>query len=116
MVTFNDAMAQTYGAENVNLILAENVYKNMSATSNSAVEEAPIADVRSYESSWQNTGSTAVVVLTRWGTEDSESAMLADGNGAAAIERVAMPSQARGDDGVCIQQGSLSATGDSALS
>lgn len=70
MVTFNDAMTQTYGAGNVNLTLAENVYKSMSATSNSAAEEAPIADVRSHESSWQNTGSTAVVVLTRWGTED----------------------------------------------
>lgn len=42
--------------------------------------------------------------------------LVADSNGSAAIERVAMPLMARGDDGVCIQQGSLKATGQSAMS
>lgn len=43
-------------------------------------------------------------------------ALKADNNGADAIESVALPAQARGDDGVCIQQGSLIATGESCLS
>lgn len=49
-------------------------------------------------------------------TVDEMISLIHDSNGAAAIESVAMPAQARGDDGVCIQQGSLAATGESAMS
>lgn len=55
--------------------------ETQNTTSNSSVEEADVASVTAQESSWRSTGSTAVVVLTRWGTEDSESAMLADDKG-----------------------------------
>ena len=81
MVTFNDAMTQTFGASNVNLTLSSNVYSKLSTTDSSNVYEAPISDVKAQESSWKSTGSVAVVVLTRYGTEDAESAMLVDDNG-----------------------------------
>jgi beta-glucosidase len=42
--------------------------------------------------------------------------LVVDSNGSAAVEDVTMPATARGDDGVCIQQGSLTATGESAMS
>ncbi len=81
MVTFNDAMTQTFGASNVNLTLSSNVYSKLSTTDSSNVYEAPISDVKAQESSWKSTGSVAVVILTRYGTEDAESAMLVDDNG-----------------------------------
>lgn len=81
MVTFNDAMTETFGAANVNLTLSTSVYSKLSTTDASTVYEAPIADVQAQESSWKSTGSVAVVVFTRYGTEDSESAMLVDDNG-----------------------------------
>lgn len=49
-------------------------------------------------------------------TVDEMLSLRNDSNGCGAIEHVALPSQARGDDGVCIQQGSLVATGQSCLS
>lgn len=81
MVTFNDAMTETFGASNVNLTLSTSVYSKLSTTDARNVYEAPIADVKAQESSWKSTGSVAVVVFTRYGTEDSESAMLVDDNG-----------------------------------
>lgn len=75
MVTFNDALISVYGEENVNITLAENVYSSMSTTDNTTVYEADISEVKQYESTWASTGSVAMVVLTRWGTEDSETAM-----------------------------------------
>lgn len=81
MVTFNDAMKAVYGSDHVDLTLADSVYSGMGQTSNSEVIEAPVSDVKQHESSWKNSNSTAVVVLARWGTEDSESAMLVDDGG-----------------------------------
>ena len=49
-------------------------------------------------------------------TVDEMLSQVGDSNGSPAIERVTMPATARGDDGVCIQQGSLAATGESAMS
>lgn len=81
MVTFNSALTAVFGAGNVDLTLSENVYSKLSTTDNKSVQEAPIADVKKYESSWKTTGSVAVVVFTRYGTEDAESVMLVDDNG-----------------------------------
>ena len=47
-------------------------------------------------------------------TVDEMLVLKADNNGNDGITRVALPSQGRGDDGVCIQQGSLLATGSNA--
>lgn len=78
MMTFNAALTKVFGEGNVNLTLAENVYKNLSQTTNTEVIEASIADVKAQEASWMNDyNDAAVVVLTRWGSEDSETAMYA---------------------------------------
>jgi len=81
MMTFNDSLVKVYGAENVDLTLADKVYGGMGTTSDTEVVEAAISDVKAQESSWSGTNSTAVVMLTRWGSEDSESAMLVEDNG-----------------------------------
>lgn len=51
-MTFNSAMQKVLGAENVNTTLADNVYSKLSKTTNTEVIEAPISDVKAYESSW----------------------------------------------------------------
>ena len=77
-MTFNAAMQKVFGEDNVNLTLAENVYKDLSATTNKEVMEAPLSDITPYEASWKNDyNDAAVVVLTRWGSEDGETAMYA---------------------------------------
>lgn len=81
-MTFNAAMEKVYGEENVNLTLAERVYADLGTTSSTEVVEAAISDVKTCESSWKSDyNDAAVVVLTRWGSEDSETAMYtADGS------------------------------------
>lgn len=81
MVTFTSGLAAALGEGNVDLTLCDNVYSKLSTTDSSTVYEAPIDDVKKYESSWKSTGSVAVVMFTRYGTEDSESSMLVDDNG-----------------------------------
>ena len=77
-MTFNAAMQKVFGEDNVNLALAENVYKDLTATTNKEVVEAPLSDITPYEASWKNDyNDAAVVVLTRWGSEDGETAMYA---------------------------------------
>lgn len=76
MMTFNSSMQKVLGEDNVNLTLAENIYVNLSQTTNTEIIEAPLSDILPYESSWQNDyHDAAVVVLTRWGSEDGETAM-----------------------------------------
>ena len=78
MMTFNAAMQKVFGEENVNITLAENVYSGLTQTTNTEVIEAPIADVTAWESTWMDDyNDAAIVVLTRWGSEDSETAMYA---------------------------------------
>ena len=78
MMTFNAAMQKVFGEENVNLTLAENVYSGLTQTTNTEVIEAPISDVTAWESTWMDDyNDAAIVVLTRWGSEDSETAMYA---------------------------------------
>ena len=78
MMTFNAAMQKVFGEENVNITLAENVYSGLTQTTNTEVIEAPISDVTAWESTWMDDyNDAAIVVLTRWGSEDSETAMYA---------------------------------------
>ena len=81
-MTFNSAMQKVLGAENVNTTLADNVYSKLSKTTNTEVIEAPISDVKAYESSWQSGyNDAALVVLTRVGGESNDNALYgADGN------------------------------------
>lgn len=81
MMTFNLAMSSVFGEANVDTSLSTNVYSKLSTTTYSEVFEAPIADVKAQESNWKSTGSVAVVVLTRYGSEDGETYMLVDDNG-----------------------------------
>lgn len=75
-MTFNAAMQKVFGEENVNITLAENVYSKLSGTTNTTVVEAPIVDVQAYANTWASDyNDAAVVVLTRWGSEDAETAM-----------------------------------------
>ena len=78
MMTFNAAMQKVFGEENVNITLAENVYSGLTQTTNTEVIEAPISDVTAWDSTWMDDyNDAAIVVLTRWGSEDSETAMYA---------------------------------------
>ncbi len=80
-MTFNSSMQKVLGEGNVNITLADNVYSKLSKTTSTEVVEAPISDVRAYESSWQNGyNDAALVVLTRMGGESKDPAMYtADG-------------------------------------
>lgn len=78
-MTFNAAMQKVFGEDNVNLTLADQVYSGLERTTNTAVVEAALSDVKAYESSWSSDyNDAAVVVLTRWGSEDGETAMFAE--------------------------------------
>ena len=81
-MTFNSAMQKVLGEENVNITLAENVYSALGKTTNTEVIEAPIADVKAYESTWQNGyNDAAIVVLSRVGGESNDDAFYGtDGN------------------------------------
>ena len=71
-VTFNMAMENVFG-DNVNLTLSDKVYGSMSTTTNDTVYEADIDSVKSYESTWTSDyNDAAIVVFTRWGSEDAE--------------------------------------------
>ncbi len=77
--TFPVAMQNVFGADQVNTVLCDEVYKSLSQTTNSAVYEAPVADVKAKESSWQSDyNDAAIVMLTRWGSEDSETVELTE--------------------------------------
>lgn len=77
-VSFTDSLKTALGADNVNLEL-ESVYASLGTTSNTAVEEAPIADVTAKESSWAGDyNDAAVVMLSRVGSESNESAMFTE--------------------------------------
>jgi len=79
--TFNSSMQKALGADNVNLTLADNVYSKLGSTSNTEVVEAPIADVKAHEGTWQSDyNDAAVVVLSRVGGESNDDALIgADG-------------------------------------
>jgi beta-glucosidase len=80
-MTFEASMKKVLGSDNVNTTLGDNVYSSLSTTSNKEVIEASIDDVKKYQNSWTtNYNDAAMVVLTRYGTEDSETAMLVNGN------------------------------------
>ncbi len=75
-MTFNTAMEDTFGEDNVNTVLADNVYSSLGQTTNSEVIEADIGSVTAYEDTWADDyNDAAVVVLTRWGEEDGETVM-----------------------------------------
>lgn len=75
-ITFNLAMQNALGAENVNTVLADNVYSGMDRTTNTTVYEAAIDQVKNYESTWRSDyNDAAIAVFTRWGGEDGESAL-----------------------------------------
>lgn len=77
-MTFNTSMQKVLGDTNVNLTLAEKVYCNLQKSSNSEIVEAPIEEVKAYESTWKNDyNDAAVVVLTRVGGEDTDTSMYA---------------------------------------
>lgn len=73
------ALQKVFGAENVNTELVDAIYSKMSATGVSEVSEAPLSDVKSHESSWQNGyNDAAVVFLGRWGREGNDMHMYSD--------------------------------------
>ncbi len=75
-MTFPTAMKKTFGADNVNTVLMDEVYAGMGQTSSSEVVEADISSVKAHESTWTGDyNDAAVVVLTRWGEEDGETVM-----------------------------------------
>jgi len=71
--TFIDALDEVYGSANVATL--DSVYSTLGTTSNSEVIEAEVSEVKKQESVWASTNSTAVVMLTRYGTEDGETVM-----------------------------------------
>lgn len=77
-VSFVGAMQDTFGTDNVNITLCDNVYSQMSTTTTSSVAEAPIEEVTAYESSWQSGyNDAAVVVFSRTGSEGNDLYMYA---------------------------------------
>lgn len=91
-VTFSSAMENALGAENVNSELVENIYSNLSKTTNTEVVEAPLSDLLPYEGGWQQDyNDAAVMVIERVGGEDQGTAFYhADGSrflGLSANER-----------------------------
>ena len=71
-----DALQEALGADNVNTALVE-VYSKLSLTIKDEVYEAPIADVKAKESTWQSDyNDAAVVTFTRVGSEGNDSAMV----------------------------------------
>lgn len=75
--TFSSAMQKALGTDNVNLTLADNVYGKLGKTSNTEVVEAPLADVRAHQSSWQSDyNDAAVVVISRVGGESNDDALI----------------------------------------
>lgn len=79
-VSLNSALQNAYGADNVNLILSENVYSGLGSTSNTEVVEALIGDVTAYEDTWQTDfNDAAIVMFSRIGSESNESAMYTEG-------------------------------------
>ena len=81
-VTFSSAMESALGEGNVNSELIENVYSNLSKTTNTEVIEASLADIRAYEDTWQQDfNDAAVMVIERVGGEDQGTAFYhADGS------------------------------------
>ena len=78
-MTFNASMQKVFGEDNVNITLAENVYSGLSQTDNETVVEADLDSILDYEDTWlDDYNDAAVVVLTRWGSEDAETAMFAE--------------------------------------
>lgn len=79
--TFPTAMKNVFGVSNVNTVLTDGVYKSLSATTSSTVNEADISAVTASASSWQSDyNDAAIVVLTRWGSEDSDSVEITSEN------------------------------------
>lgn len=75
-MTFPMAMQEVFG-NNVNLLTS--VYSGLGTTSNSQVVEADISAVTAQESTWRNDyNDAAIVVVTRWGSEDAETVELTD--------------------------------------
>lgn len=73
------ALQKVLGEENVNTQLVTNVYSKLSTSGTAEVIEAPIGDVKAYESSWQNGyNDAAVVFLGRWAREGNDMHMYSD--------------------------------------
>lgn len=78
-VSFISAMQTALGEDNVNTVLADNVYSQLGTTSNLEVIEAPVSDVIAYENTWQDAyNDAAVVVLSRIGGESNDDVMVTE--------------------------------------
>ena len=84
----NSALQEALGTDNVNLTLAENVYKNLGETSESKVVEAPISDVIKYENTWENDfNDYAIVMISRDGSEGNDNSFYTEeGNRYLALQ------------------------------
>lgn len=70
------ALEEVLGTDNVNTVLVDKVYAGLDTSSTSEVIEAPIADVKAYESTWKDDyNDAAVVILGRWAREGSDMQM-----------------------------------------
>lgn len=77
--TLTSALQDALGAENVNATLGDTAYADLGTTSISSVVEAPIADVKAQESSWQSScNDAAIVVLSRAGSESNDASLYND--------------------------------------
>lgn len=77
--TLTSALQDALGAENVNATLGDTAYASLGTTSITSVAEAPIADVRAQESSWQSScNDAAIVVLSRAGSESNDASLYND--------------------------------------
>lgn len=75
-VSFLSAMKNALGADNINTILADQVYKELGTTSNTEIIEAPVSKITAYADSWSNDyNDAALVMLSRVGSESNDSAM-----------------------------------------
>ena len=77
--TLTSALQDALGAENVNATLGDTAYAELGTTSISSVVEAPIADVKAQESTWQSScNDAAIVVLSRAGSESNDASLYND--------------------------------------
>lgn len=76
-VTFCGALQEVLGADNVNLVLPQEVYSTLGESSNTEIVEAPIGNVKAHESSWQSDyNDAALVMFSRAGSEGNDSAII----------------------------------------
>ena len=77
--TLASALQDALGEDHVNTTLGEKVYSSLGTTSGTKIVEAPVKDVKAYESSWQNNcNDAAIVVFSRAGGETNDATMLTE--------------------------------------